>query len=400
VIYGRTVEFFSPTVIAPLFYFSVFGLGSVKLVLENDVRALKLLMFALAGILFYYFGVMSVSPFSRGLPRKDLPVERRYWNPHVLGLLFFISVAMSVLMTAYHFWKTGIPLLTPDIEAKRVLIHQTVSGYVVFSMRLITPALLFFLSAKLLQEKYSKQSVIFFFGLGLTILAGLANRHDMFTLTMCCLVIFNFSRQRISLTRLLPLLLIGLVLLMSMGYYRLSSLSFTTPEKAYLIQATGGDPLLMFPAYGALQFTNYPSNLAIYMETFPHKIPYEYGYSLIRALSTMLPGHQELLDEYVKSALHLEFLGGGINPTILGELYANFGYMGVLGMSVYGGVVSYLYNRMLRNRSGINVILYSFAITSLLLAIIGGFFSFSLPIFYIIIIACIHFISKYYVRSG
>ena len=146
----------------------------------------------------------------------------------------------------------------------------------------------------------------------------------------------------------------------------------------------------MFLAYSVLQFTVYPSNFATYLDAFPAILPFEHGYSFIRAVSTVLPGHQDLLDEFVKAKLNLEFLGGGINPTILGELYANFGFAGIVGMSVYGALITFLFYNMMRNRTGINVIAYSYGLVSLLLSLIGGFFSFFLYFYYIIVIIAVH----------
>jgi hypothetical protein len=96
----------------------------------------------------------------------------------------------------------------------------------------------------------------------------------------------------------------------------------------------------------------------------------------------------------VKAKLNLQFLGGGINPTILGELYANFGLVGIVGMSVYGALITFLFYNMTRNRSGINVIAYCYGLVSLLLSLIGGFFSFFLYFYYIIVIIAVHMMTS------
>jgi hypothetical protein len=181
---------------------------------------------------------------------------------------------------------------------------------------------------------------------------------------------------------------------MSISFYRLATLTYVTPEKEFLLKTAGSDPILRFFTYAIFQFTIYPKNFAIYLDSFPNVLPFESGYSFVRAVSTILPGHQDLLDEYVKSKLSLVFLGGGINPTILGELYANFGYIGLLGMSFYGAILASLFYRMLKYRDGVGVLFYSIGLSSLLLGIIGGFFSFFLPFYYIIIITFTHLFTR------
>jgi oligosaccharide repeat unit polymerase len=183
---------------------------------------------------------------------------------------------------------------------------------------------------------------------------------------------------------------------MALGYYRLATLSYITPEKELLLQIAGDDPIAMFFTYIIAQFTNYPLNFAIYLDAFPKILPFEWGHSFIIALKTaIVPGHHGLFDEYVKAELGLDFLGGGINPTLLGELYANFGYAGLCGMSAYGAIITYLFYKAVKNnRNGINVVAYAYGLSSLLLGLIGGFFSFSLPFYYIIVITFAHLLMR------
>ncbi len=390
------IEFFSPTIVFPLLYFAVFGLGALGLVARGDERMLKVIVCSVAGILFYYIGVMftRIIIFSSYRQRGTSRVSVE-WNPYLLKLVITGLVTISIAAMIYHFLKAGFPILQPDLEEKRVMIQRAVSNYIIFLMRLITPAFFFYFTYDLLYKKIKSISPIIFFCAGLLILTSLANRHDIFTFLMGALLIYNFAGKRIKITKLFPILLIGLTCVMLIGYYRLASLSYITPEKEFLLQAAGNNQLAMFFTYYVSQFTNYPLNFAIYLDTFPKILPFEWGYSFIRAINTaIIPGHQELFDEYVKSELGLNFLGGGINPTLLGELYANFGYPGLIGMSVYGAIIAYLYYRAIRYRNGISVVSYSFGLSCLLLGLIGGFFSFSLPLYYIIVITSGHLLMR------
>jgi len=245
-----------------------------------------------------------------------------------------------------------------------------------------------------LYRKIKRIALFLFFLAGVSLLLGLANRHDIFTFLIGSVVIYNFAWKKVGVSKLIAILLIGLIFLMSVGFYRLATLSYVSPEKDFLVKVAGPNPGLMFITYIILQFTNYPSNFAIYLDTFPKVLPFEWGYSFVRAVSTILPGHQELLDEYVKSQLKLDFLGGGINPTLLGELYANFGYAGLAVMSIYGAIITFLFHKMLKYRNGIYVISYAYGISCLLLATVGGFFSHFLYFYYMVVIAFMNFMLK------
>jgi oligosaccharide repeat unit polymerase len=389
------VEIFSPTIAFPVLYFAVFGLGSLQLLGYADRRVLWVTSYAAGGIIFYYTGVL-VTKFKMTRSRESSRHSKSLvgWDPFLMKLLIGSFVIISVTATLYHAVRTGLPLFIPNIEEMRIAIQREITAYILFLIRLITPAVFFLLAYGFLYHGVKSAVLFFTFAGGLFIILALANRHDVFTYSLGSLLIYHFGRKNLNLKLLMPVILIGLLGLMAIGFYRLVSVSFMTPEKAFIIQIAGHNTLLMFLAYSLVQFTIYPLNFATYLDTFPAILPFEYGYSFIRAVSTVLPGHQDLLDEYVKAKLNLQFLGGGINPTILGELYANFGLAGILGMSLYGALITYLFYNMQRSRCGINVFAYSFALACLLLSLIGGFFSYFLYFYYIVVIVVVHVITR------
>jgi oligosaccharide repeat unit polymerase len=388
------VECFSPTIAFPVLYFAVFGLGPLKLLANSDKRSFLVLSYALAGILFFYIGVLAMHLRHRTSQKIKMPSEMvTDWDPYLFKLIIFSLLVISFLATSYHAYKTGLPIFIPNVESKRVWIQQEVTNYVVFLMRLVTPAFFYFLTYGLVSRKVKSITLIAFSFVSFLVLLSLANRHDIFTFFVGSLVIFNFAGRRLKLSSLAPILIMGFMSLMLIGFYRLISLSYVTPEKYLLIQTAGDNLILMFLVYSAFQFTNYPLNFAIYLDSFPSTMPFEWGYSFIRAVSTILPGHQDLLDEYVKSKLNLGFLGGGLNPTLLGELYANFGCWGVLGMSVYGAVITYLYHQASKEEGSIKIIVYAYGMSCLLLSLIGGFFSHFLYFYYMVVIFGVHFLA-------
>jgi len=392
----RKFEFFSPTAIFPLLYFAVFGLGSLGLLARDNQHIIVILWYAIGGMIFYYMGVVLTGLALNFSKRREttLRVVSVDWEPYLVKMLISFLLVIGLSATVYHAWKTGLPIFIPNLEEVRIKVQQEVSGYVMFLMRLITPAFFFLLAYGLLYRKVKAVTLILYFLVGIFILLSLGNRHDIFTFIMVSVIIFNFAGKKVSLSRLFVVLLVGLIFLMSVGFYRLATLSHSTPEKAFLIKVAGTDTARMFVAYMILQFTVYPANFATYLETFPRVLPFEWGYSFVRAVSTIVPGHQELLDEYVKSSLKLDFLGGGINPTLLGELYANFGYVGIVVMSVYGVVITFLFRKMLETRDGIFVVSYAYGISCLLLATIGGLFSYFLFFYYVVVMGFMHLILK------
>ncbi len=71
-------------------------------------------------------------------------------------------------------------------------------------------------------------------------------------------------------------------------------------------------------------------NIDIVFHSFPHVVPFQFGLGLIQDLSVVLPGYQPNFGTWVKNMLGMEFTGGSLTITYQGELYANFGFPGLI----------------------------------------------------------------------
>lgn len=78
-------------------------------------------------------------------------------------------------------------------------------------------------------------------------------------------------------------------------------------------------------------------NLNIMFRAFPDKHPFQHGYTYLINLIMLKPGPDLDFTLWLKEMVGFSFSGGGITPTIIGEFYINFGYLGIyLGMALLG----------------------------------------------------------------
>ena len=62
---------------------------------------------------------------------------------------------------------------------------------------------------------------------------------------------------------------------------------------------------------------------------FPNHIEYQYGSTYFKNFEILLPGAGQDFTMWLKESMGLTFSGGGITPSLVGDFYLNFGFVGV-----------------------------------------------------------------------
>ena len=85
-------------------------------------------------------------------------------------------------------------------------------------------------------------------------------------------------------------------------------------------------------------------------DSFPDKVPFQYGYTYWLSIKMLLPGPDIDATLWLKNVLNLQYDGGGLTPSIIGELFINFGYIGIfIGMLILG-IVCRLIDNYAKNK--------------------------------------------------
>lgn len=81
-------------------------------------------------------------------------------------------------------------------------------------------------------------------------------------------------------------------------------------------------------------------NLMQVFRCFPKLKDFQYGSTYLINIIMLKPGPDLDFTLWLKEVMGLNFAGGGITPTIMGEFYINFGYVGIfVGMTILGFIM-------------------------------------------------------------
>ncbi len=141
-------------------------------------------------------------------------------------------------------------------------------------------------------------------------------------------------------------------------------------------------------------FLNGNYNLSYIFTKFPAIIPFQRGRTYLINLKMMLPGPDVDFTLWLKRQLGLNFAGGGVTPTIIGEFYLNFGYVGVvIGMLLMGFVAKRLYLHIMFSDEKAYV---SFLCVCFMLSVQGGVANCSIQV---ILYSFVYYIIKHFTRT-
>lgn len=392
---GTKVDIFSPVIIFPIFYLTIYGLGSIALIIRGaKIDIERIILYAIIGLITWFIGCYAgkISFLKRGFQS----LKRLSWNRNRLYFTLFVLMSIGLFALGFIYYKAGVPILSQDI-LDRENFRRSVSSYSLYSLRFLMISFFFLLTAFSFNKVVLKKNRIFlfiFFIFILIILLSMGWRNGVFTLIMTSLAIYHYTVKRIPLSKFVIILILLTVFFIGFAYYRLT----TYPESAtlaYIEHIVGASFYKKFLFYLSLQFAVYSSNFFLVTEMVPDVIPFLYGKVSLLTLSTALPGKQLTLGEILKESAGLTYRGGGVNPTLLGEIYVDFGPIGIpIMMFLLGAISSKFYRNMKRNPSEINILWYSFVISSLLLGVIIGVFSNAIFIFMTTAILLIHIFAK------
>jgi oligosaccharide repeat unit polymerase len=295
--------------------------------MEDDpyVEYSKLWFFQILGLmlgLLFSNLILGRPSLDRPSPSREIVLSKTLMS-QLCASLFVVGCLCA---TAFFAWK-GIPLLSGNVEQGRIDAASSGTGYLRLTAYLtILPAVLSFA----LSPKRGK----YYIAISALLILFLANRSPLLYL-FGPLVFVSISRK-IKIKRpssLKPIIVATLcmLLIVGIGTYRIfSQIQFLMyPEYATAIQ---NKDVAAVALLSAEHYANVIASNAVLTKSLVDNgaIPRKYGASYFALFSPVLPGEHLTLDQEIKQASGKIFLGGGIPPTLMGEGYANFGYIGII----------------------------------------------------------------------
>ncbi len=368
-----------PLQVISLIWFIVYGIGARVAVRENDFTAITVTYSAgfatMALSLGYLLGKYG---FGKG---KQIDLRRLSLSSMRQRAIMF--AVLAALATLYFVAVGGFPALHSNALVYRFEVRAKVSSYVVFMLR--SSQLPLYVWWAFYQLGYIRKThgniARMWFAIALVLFVNFIPgwRNPLMFIAFNLIFINILASPRKSRLGILILGAGSAVTVLAMGFVRLLRLAQTQTVDAIVYFSTfTTDPIAMFFLWASANFSTYTLGFIAALRIFPDTVGHLYGGVMATTLMTMLPGKQELLDEKLKRWSGMEFDGGGLNLTILGESYADFGYFGlILYPLLYGLVLGILIRNAELAPTPARVLLAAFTASSLSLGSLTGLLSLS-----------------------
>lgn len=368
---------FSPLHIFPATYGLVYGLGALRYVNENDPTATRIVTFALMGIACY-MAVASIV-FSRTLAISSGNHTIR--NKKEAGAARIVLVALlssSLLAAIYMVSKVGMPFLYEDKLDARLAARDIVSSNVIYIMRTSFIGFYIYLACtlnenhKLTNAKTAILVSLFALICFINIIPGWRGPIFLFAFNSAMIVHYRYAKLNLTKAATYGGLLV--LAMLAWGFVRV----IYNPNELLIITelyAITDSILVIFLLWSAYQFSVYTLGFKTVLEIFSSD-PHLLGGVFLMTASTLAPGKQDTLGELIKERGGFDFAGAGLNPTILGDAYADFG---AAGIAIYMALSSFIlctsYKRMRRTPSPKNTAIYAYLTTCFVLGSLTGILS-------------------------
>ncbi|MBY0063447.1 MULTISPECIES: O-antigen polymerase [Priestia] len=362
------LDILSPYVYFPLMYLVVYGVGPHKALTLNEETGYKVLLIVSLGFLSYLMGALMVSGILMNKKKRVTSDEKAlsslssYSYKKIVKLTFFIGIISTVV-----FWAKakGIPALASDLENSRVAALEGNGIPYYFSMSIMISVWVFFLI-----EKKLKKQVIYMI-LGMILLMSTGWRNTSVALICVAILIYHY-RYPIPFRKLVFTGIILVVVIAVSGLFRIYSSDLQGYQLMSMMQS--GNYVGAFFSYLYSYPVVFTDNLILVLDGFSHSMNFLHGKSLIWNFGLIIPGFDtQAFDFFLKDYLRVGFAGGGLPPTLLGDLYLNFNYIGIfLGMLIVGALNSFLHYKFINNKTNLVGLSSLIALYYLSVSIRGG----------------------------
>lgn len=183
----------------------------------------------------------------------------------------------------------------------------------------------FIVSVPMLYSEYKKRKIdglFFYLMLFVSIILTFVIGYKASSLTICIVVALMYCRyEELPIKKIVKILIFCVILIIFLDFVR----AFLSSTKFSLLTKIENNMVVGFYNYERILYW------------FPKNTSFQYGYTFILNFKMLLPGPDLDFTLWLKETLNMNFSGGGTVPTIFGELYINFSYVGIyLGMFIIG----------------------------------------------------------------
>lgn len=355
----------SPFLLVPVTMGIVYG-GAPALLAREGSQDLAATVAAglTVGMAAYFAGVFFMR-FSM-LPTGEAKffVDSTPLRPGRIYAIFGVGLAAMLV-----FWARagGVPFLMADLENSRISA-LTGSGVPFYLSMLMMVAFWISLGPESNVPRWAQLAM---FVVGAIMLTTTGWRNTVFAFVVVSIFLLYYTR-RVRATTIGIVALVAIVGAVALGLFRVVSSNLTS-YRTYQ-EVMSGDLLAAVGSYLATYTDAFARNLAIVFEIVPDALAFQGGKTLIWNFLTLAPESDlEPFDFVLKRAAGEGFEGGGLPPTLVGEWYLNYSWLGVvLGMALVGAAMELAHRAVRSARSFTTLVIAVLVIYYAFVSVRGG----------------------------
>jgi len=304
-----------------MFYYIFLAIGPIYLVLAKEYTYNYNVFFVLLmGLICFIIGADFITKIK--IKKKDKETEKKNKDLKQINFKSVLKVTNILLIISYVsiiiYLGKNIGFILQDFENNRVLAMQG-SGVFIHLGYMMLPTTWILYYCHLNYQKSKKIYIIYLIDIVFLLFVGFRSR--ILELLLVSIIIKNYHKP----FKIKKLFVYGIILILIVSALQIA--------RAYI---SGGN---LIPGIDSLVNTMAVNsiNLKSIFRVFPKNVPFQYGYTYLLSFMMLLPGPNMDATLWLKQALNLSFDGGGVTPSIIGEFFINFGYIGIfIGMLLLG----------------------------------------------------------------
>lgn len=387
-------------IIAALYYYFTDFKGNPFIestVFNNDISTLFIRSVFLS-CFGYLFSLIGYKFFSKNISHT-LKYEKNVINVDILNITIFIFTVIALINFSYNIFKYSngnIFLYFKYLSIIPEKMNQNNGTTIGYNFAYIASYMLFY---KIYVRKRKLDFILLIYILFCFILKiSTARISNSFLYVLLFVIIYYYINFSHKLTK--KVIFVGLLIIffaVSAYFYRYySSLLFignVNNINDFLNKINISDIFYFMISKGNLP--NIPVLMKI-VDSFGKDNSFLYGKTFFSSIYQLIPSEYRpvnyQLSRIVKETWFFNVPGGSLPPTIIGEMYANFGYIGVIiGMFIFGSFIGIINRILSRNSNYLLLLIYvKISLNFIMLSPKNEFDNF--PMFDIFLIISIYFV--------
>ena len=333
------------------------------------------ILFAIAYI-FFYIKIVNKNSKEEDIISNKKDIKNELINDKTMLILIFGMLIVSTISSCIYLFINKYILFSGSLNDGRITAMQG-NGILVYLsyLGIIATCMLFdFVLDK--KIKLKPFIIIFLFIFALQLIFGFRSR----LITFVIILILMYNKKRgISWIKIITT---GVIVIIALGVLG------TLRDKA------SGNEESKFIEEVCIILDNGSTNIQYILNAVPDKIPYQYGYTFLINIIMLKPGPDLDFTLWLKEQLRMQYSGGGLTPTLVGEFYINFGIIGIyIGFIFLGIIAAWLEKKYNTNK---NAFYISFLLATFLGSVRGGIANIEINL---ILFSTVYFICKFIAKK-